>query len=247
MTAHKDLDTVLDAFFAEGPSEIADDVIEASLRLIDTTDQRRAGFGSRRTRSMSTLTRFSIAAAAVLTVAVLGTIVLPGLSRTAGTSPAPTTSPRAIAVAPSINVSSGVPSSAPSASAADALLAPLGYAAGGTILFTRSVPELPDQLSVSTIRPDGTGETPLRIDVRGGRARRSHHPDLLRHLLAGRQADRRRRRGERFRSRPDAAHGCPDREPGRHLFGIRSRHSAARAHRPGAWTSSPAPGLPTGR
>ena len=59
MTAHKDLDTVLDAFFAEGPSEIADDVIEASLRLIDTTDQRRAGFGSRRTRSMSTLTRFS--------------------------------------------------------------------------------------------------------------------------------------------------------------------------------------------
>jgi Tol biopolymer transport system component len=172
MTARDDLDAVLDAFFAEGPGQIADDVIETSLRLIDTTDQRRAGFGPRRTRSMSTLSRFALAAAAVVAVSVVGAVLLPGLGRNPGASPLPSDAPSgalsgtASQPAPSIGITPA--SSRPEASHQTGLLAPFGYPAGGTIVFARTSPGGGSDTSTWRIRPDGSGETALRVGTGWG-------------------------------------------------------------------------------
>ena len=168
MIEHDDFDGLLDRFFAEGPLEIADDVIEASLLTIDTTAQRRAGFDPRRNLPMTTLARFGLAAAAVLAVALLGTLVLPAVQGTAGRSPSATLG---AAIPPSNLPPSAIPSSAngPTASSGPNLLAPLGYPGTGTIVFARMHTGLDDQATFA-IDLHGSRETPLRVPAGWGGA-----------------------------------------------------------------------------
>ena len=70
MTDQRELDRLLDAFFAEGADELADRVIDAALDQIDHTQQRRALRMPRRLRTMNMPTR--LAAAAVIGVLAVG-------------------------------------------------------------------------------------------------------------------------------------------------------------------------------
>jgi hypothetical protein len=151
MTERDDLDLVLDRFLGEGPHEIADHVIEASLLTIETTSQRRAGFGPRRNTPMTPVARLGLAAAAVLAVALVGTLVLPAIRGTVG---GPTPSLASTADSPS--------APAPSGSRPPALMAPIGYSSTGTIVFTRRDPALGGDATWA-INPDGSGEAPLRV------------------------------------------------------------------------------------
>jgi galactose oxidase-like protein/Kelch motif protein len=70
MTSQRELDRLLDDFFVDGTNELADRVIEAALRQIDHTPQRRA---LRAPRRLSTMTMpFRLAAAAVIGALVVG-------------------------------------------------------------------------------------------------------------------------------------------------------------------------------
>ncbi len=155
-----DLDIVLERFLGEGPNEIADEVIEASLRTIETTSQRRAGFGPRRSSSMTTLGKVALAAAAVIAVALVGNILMPETHPGSGGSAIPS-----IAATGPISslraADSPAASAAPSTATRSALMAPIGYAGMGTIVFTRS--DAGGAGTTWTIRPDGSAESPLRV------------------------------------------------------------------------------------
>ena len=100
MTDQRELDRILGAFFAEGPEELADRVIDAALDQVDHTRQRRAMRMPRRFETMPMFTR--VAAAAVIgVVAVGGTIFLlrPGQSSGVG-GPGPTTATPIVTPAP---------------------------------------------------------------------------------------------------------------------------------------------------
>jgi hypothetical protein len=70
MTTQRELNRLLDAFFTEGTTELADRVIEAALDTIDHTPQRRPGWMPRRLHAMPMLSR--LAAAAVIGVIAVG-------------------------------------------------------------------------------------------------------------------------------------------------------------------------------
>ena len=102
MTDQRELDRLLDAFFVEGPDELADRVIEVALDEIDHTRQRRAVRLPRGFPTMNLITR--LAAAAVIGVLVVaGTLGLiqrgqpgfggPGPTPGASASPSPPASP----------------------------------------------------------------------------------------------------------------------------------------------------------
>ena len=137
MTDRDDFELLLDRFFGEGPNEIDDAVIEAGLLTIETTAQRRTGFGPRRFTQMSSFARAAIAAAAVVVVALIGIQLLPRNPSTLGSSPSP---------GPSATVGpTGQASAAPAASAsvaAPGVAYPVGLVAAGTYhttAFTRPV------------------------------------------------------------------------------------------------------------
>jgi hypothetical protein len=75
MTTQRELNRLLDAFFTEGTTELADRVIDAALDTIDHTPQRRAGGLPRRIQAMPLLTRLA-AAAAIGVLAVGGALFL---------------------------------------------------------------------------------------------------------------------------------------------------------------------------
>ena len=75
MTTQRELNRLLDAFFTEGTTELADRVIDAALDTIDHTPQRRAGGLPRRIQAMRMLTRLA-AAAAIGVLAVGGALFL---------------------------------------------------------------------------------------------------------------------------------------------------------------------------
>jgi hypothetical protein len=70
MTEQRELDQLLGAFFADGPDQVADRVIDGALVQIDHTRQRRAIRLPRRFQTMPMLTR--LAAAAVIGVLAVG-------------------------------------------------------------------------------------------------------------------------------------------------------------------------------
>ncbi len=97
MTRQRELDSLLDAFFAEGHDELADRVIDAALDQIDDTRQRRAKGMPRRIPPMTMFTRLA-AAAVIGAVAIGGTLYLlkPGQTAVVGApSPTATASPTA--------------------------------------------------------------------------------------------------------------------------------------------------------
>jgi alpha-tubulin suppressor-like RCC1 family protein len=93
MTRDRDIERVLDRWFEEGPTEVADRVISGALDLVDRTHQRHTQRAPRRYRTMPGLVRL---AAAAVVVALLGGAALlalrPGIAPPVGgaVTPAPT-------------------------------------------------------------------------------------------------------------------------------------------------------------
>jgi hypothetical protein len=90
MTTHRDLNSMLDAFLAEGSNELADRVIDGALDQIDHIHQRRAMRLPRRLQTMPMLTR--LAAAAVIGVVAVGAalyLIKPGPSGVGTSSQTP--------------------------------------------------------------------------------------------------------------------------------------------------------------
>jgi len=100
MTTQRELNRLLDAFFTEGTTELADRVIDAALDTIDHTTQRRAMRVPRRLQTMPLLFRLAAAAAiGVLAVGAALYLIKPAPTGPGTSSPTPGTS--AIAPAPS--------------------------------------------------------------------------------------------------------------------------------------------------
>lgn len=115
MSTRRDFDRTTQAWLAEGPSELADRVLDAALHEVHSTHQRRLLWGLPwRTPAMNTPQRV---AAGVAIVAVIGFAALSFLGRGpgygAGPTPSPTLSPSPIAtVAPSPGLATMPPLSA---------------------------------------------------------------------------------------------------------------------------------------
>jgi hypothetical protein len=109
---------------AEAEAEAPERLLTATRRRLGSTQQRRAWWPARRNQRMQTPLRLAVAAAAVLTVAVVGINLMPGQGPGgAGASPAAAPSPTA--------------SASPTAAASPPAL-PVGAVSAGTYVFDPS-------------------------------------------------------------------------------------------------------------
>ena len=76
MTRDVDIERILDRWFEEGPTEVADRVIDGALEIIDTTQQRRVSRVPRRYPSMPTFFKLAVAAVVVAMVGVVAFVAL---------------------------------------------------------------------------------------------------------------------------------------------------------------------------
>jgi WD40 repeat protein len=154
MTRDHDFDRLADAWMAEGPMDLADNVLFGALDEIRGTRQRRSLTQAWRPFMSNSLFR----TAAVIAVVVGGGLAAVGVARSlpaVGTIPTPGRSGMPVATAPAET------GAAPSATPDPSLGAPLGYDGPGTIAFSRTGSD-----GVTTtwmVDPDGTNETPLRV------------------------------------------------------------------------------------
>src|SRR4051794_5865209 len=170
MTTDRDVDRITAQFLRDGPAELADRVLDDALDEIHLTRQRRRLAVPWRNRPMSS---FSLRLAAVIAVIAVGGVALFQLGRgptIAGpATPLPAT-PLPTVPASLTAVASAAPSAAatpvpPTPPASAALLAPFGYAGGGTIAFTR------DDAAVRGSAPfliDPSGKNEARIVIQHG-------------------------------------------------------------------------------
>lgn len=82
MTGQRDIDRVLDHWFEDGPSEIADRVVDDALLTIDHTTQRRGVLRLPRRRKMNSTMRLAAIGVAVLAIVAIGA----GLFQRGGTT-----------------------------------------------------------------------------------------------------------------------------------------------------------------
>jgi hypothetical protein len=157
MTTDHDVDRITAAFLRDGPTQLADRVLEAALDDVNQTRQRRRPSAPWRNLRMST---FRIAA--VVAVLVVGGLAIVALGR--GPSIASPARPNPSIAIPSV-AATAVPATpvAPSPSARADLLAPLGYAGTGTIAFTRNDPAL-GGWAPFLVDPAGTNEARIGIE-----------------------------------------------------------------------------------
>ncbi len=73
-----DFDRTARLWLQDGPSQLADRVLEAALDEIHVTRQRRAWWPARKVPSMNTAMKLAIAGAAVIVVAIAGLSLVPG-------------------------------------------------------------------------------------------------------------------------------------------------------------------------
>jgi hypothetical protein len=94
MSTDRDVNRIVRSWLDEGVTTLPDRVLDTVLDQVPATPQRRAWWPARRFRNMNTFTKFAIAAAAVVAVAVAGFNILPGRSIIGpGASPTPSPSP----------------------------------------------------------------------------------------------------------------------------------------------------------
>jgi len=92
MTVERDLERAVRAWVAQGSEQLPDQSLDAALREISITPQRRAGWLARRFRIMdSNRLRFGVAAVAVIAAGVIGGSFLAG--NVGGPGPTPTPAP----------------------------------------------------------------------------------------------------------------------------------------------------------
>ena len=72
-----DFDRTARAWLQDGPTELSDRIVQAALDEIHVTRQRRARWPARRFRSMNSAMKLTIAAAAVVVLAVVGINLVP--------------------------------------------------------------------------------------------------------------------------------------------------------------------------
>jgi hypothetical protein len=135
MTARRDPDHLIRAFLDDGPTELADRSYDSVRAQIDNTRQRVV-LGPWREPYMSNLTRFALAAAAVLVVAIVGVGLLVRPGGIAGPGPTATPTPTA----------SPSPSPSPSPTAPAVLLPAEGDVAAGT--YYRFEPGAPGEPAI---------------------------------------------------------------------------------------------------
>ncbi len=90
-----DLDTtrIVRSWLHTDEHESADRVLDDVLARLDTTPQRPSWWPARRSPTMNALTKFSIAAAAVVAIAIVGINLLPRVGGDVGVAPTATPSP----------------------------------------------------------------------------------------------------------------------------------------------------------
>ncbi len=151
MSTDRDFDRIAGAWLAEGPSELADRVLDAALDEIHQTHQRRALAIFTRA-PMKAMTRQLVAMALVIGVLLIGGgAILAGVGRGPSSPVSPGPSP-----SDSTRVS-------PAPTPAVSPLAPFGYDGGGLIEFTRHNAEVGDSLYL--IDPAGLNERLLLPDA----------------------------------------------------------------------------------
>lgn len=99
MSSELDTTRIVRSWLRTDEHERADRVLENVLALLDATPQRRAWLPARRFADMNGLTKFAIAAAAVVVVAIVGFNLLPRGPSVGGqnVSPSPSLSPSPVA------------------------------------------------------------------------------------------------------------------------------------------------------
>jgi hypothetical protein len=102
MSTDRDTTRLVRSWLEEGVTALPDRVLDAVLDQVPATPQRRSWWPARRFTSLNTYTKFAMAAAAVLVVAVVGYNMLPNRGGTGG----PSVSPSPTAVAPSASPTS---------------------------------------------------------------------------------------------------------------------------------------------
>jgi hypothetical protein len=94
MTVSRDPDRLIDAFVAEGPTELPDRVYDAVREQIEQTNQRVV-IGPRRISDMHSFAKLAIAAAVLIAVGFAGVNLLPTNSSIGGVSATPFATPTA--------------------------------------------------------------------------------------------------------------------------------------------------------
>ena len=93
MTQQRDIERLLDHWFSDGPSQAPDRIVDIVGDRIERQSQRPAWRLHRRPTTVNAYAKITVAAAAVLIVAVVGYKLLPAGSTGVG-GPAPTAVPR---------------------------------------------------------------------------------------------------------------------------------------------------------
>ena len=157
MTPDTDFDRLADAWMAEGPMDLADNVLFGALDEIHRTRQRRPLVMAWRPFMSNPPFRAATLAADL----VVGGLAAVGIARSlpaVGTPPSPMPSGLPVPTAPDATEAPTSPT--PSSSLPDGLFAPLGYDGSGTIAFTRSDPAL-DGGAVWLVDPSGAREAQI--------------------------------------------------------------------------------------
>src|SRR4051812_7424623 len=142
MTTDRDVDRITTQFLRDGPAELSDRVLDDALDEIHLTRQRRRLAVPWRNRPMSSFSLRLAAGIAVIAVGGVGPFPPRRGPTIAGPAPPLPATPLPTVPASLTAVASAAPSAAatpvpPTPPASAALLAPFGYAGGGTIAFTR--------------------------------------------------------------------------------------------------------------
>lgn len=138
MTRDRDFDRILDDWFADGPSNIADGVVDDALRTIDRTPQSRGALRLPRRFTMIGNARLVAAVLAVVAVTAVGVVLL-NSSRAQVAAPSPSASPGLPSRSATDHTIAPTSSPAPSPSAAPTVSPTPAAAGSGSWTITGSM------------------------------------------------------------------------------------------------------------